>query len=253
MLQASILSGIPEIALYDPAIPFDSRNFRDIGNASTLSFNYDVEQRRLPNYRSAAGGTYASADRVNEVTGQIDPRNFNPQNMALALWGSATDVAGGVVADEAHVFHGAGTFVMTARMIDTTVAPVVEVGATVVDTDDYVVERAGIRFKDTVTTVGLVADADITISYTASSVVDIQALISSAPLVSVRLIGEDAVSGEPVTARFYKVKLGLSSDVSLIGDDFGTLSLSMTMEEDATIIGSGLSKYFKIQQLGAAV
>lgn len=251
MLQSVILSGIPEIALYNPSVPFDSRNFRDIGNASTLTYNYDVEQRRLPNSRTGRG-TYASADRVNEVNGVLDPRNLNPENMALAMWGSADAVAGGTVVDEAHVFHGPGTFVMTARMIDTTVDPVVEVGATVVDTDDYVVERTGIRFKDSVTTVGLTANADITIGYTASSVVDIQALVTTAPLVSVRLIGEDAVSGEPVTARFYKVKLGLAGDIALIGDDFATLSLSMTIEEDATIIGTGLSKFLKIQQLGAA-
>lgn len=251
MLQSVILSGIPEIAPYDPAIPFDSRNFRDIGNVSTLTYNYDVEQRRLPNSRTGRGN-YATADRVNEINGQIDMRNLNPENLALGLWGAANAVAGGTVSDEEHVFYGAGTFVMTARMIDTSVAPVVEVGATVVDTDDYVVERAGIRFKDTVTTSGLVADADITISYTASSVIDVEALISGAPQVSVRLIGEDAVSGEPSTARFYKVKLGLAGDVSMIGDDFANLSLSMTIEEDPTIIGTGLSKFLKLQQLGVA-
>jgi hypothetical protein len=251
MLQSVILSGIPEIAPYDPAIPFDSRNFRDIGNVSTLTFNYDVEQRRLPNSRTGRGN-YATADRVNEINGQLDARNLNPQNLALGMWGAANAVAGGAVADEEHVFHGAGTFVMTVRMIDTSVAPVVEVGATTVATADYVVERTGIRFKDTVTTAGLVADADITISYTASSVIDLEALVTSAPQVSVRRIGEDAVSGEPITARVYKVKFGLAGDIALIGDDFATLSLSMTIEEDATIIDSGLSKFLKLQQLGEA-
>lgn len=249
MLSSVILAGIPEIAPWSAGTPFDSRNFRDIGNVSQLNFNYNVEQRRIQNYRSATGGTYKSADRVTEATGTLDLRDFSPENMALAMWGNSTAVAGGTVTGEAHKCY-LGGFVMTARMIDTTDAVVVKKGATTVDEDDYLVERAGIRFKETVATSGLLDGDAITIDYTASSVVDIQALVTTAPLVSVRLIGEDAVSGEPVTARFHKVKLGLASDVSLIGDDFGTLSLSMTMEEDATVVGTGISKYFKIQQLG---
>jgi len=251
MLQAAILSGILETALWDPAVPFDSRNFRDMGNVTALNYQYDVEQRRLPNARTGRG-TYASADRVNEVTGGFDARNFNPDNLALALWATTTVGATTAIVDEPHVFHGAGSFVMTAKLINTTVAPVVKVGSTTVPTSDYVAERAGIRFNPTVATAELVAEEDITISYTPSAIVDIEALVTTAPLVSMRLIGEDAVSGQPVTARFHKAKLGLNGQVDMIGDDFISVPISFTLEEDESVIGSGLSKYFKLQQLGAA-
>ena len=40
----------------------------------------------------------------------------------------------------------------------------------------------------------------------------------------------------------------LRTNVSLIGDDFGTLQVSLTFQKDETIVTAGKSQYFELQQ-----
>lgn len=250
MIQSFIGSGIVEIAPYDAAIDFYSREFRDIGNCSAFSYAFAETERNLTNFRSPAGGTYASAPRIDSVTGSISIRNFNPDNLALALRGTATATGATAIEDEAHVLH-AGRFVPTRRLIDITVAPVVQKGATVIATADYVVSEHGITFASTITT-ATVADGDaITISYTPKATINVQALLSGAPLVSIFLRGFDAVSSEAHSMAAFLATLGAPANVEKIGEDFGTLDLPFTLQEDVTITGAGLSKYFFLQQAGA--
>ncbi len=250
MLQSFIGSGIVEIAPYDAAVDFYSRAFRDTGNNSAFSYGFTVNDRTLASFRSPSGGTYASAPRIDTVTGQIAMRNLNPDNLALALWGTTASAGTTAIADEAHVIH-AGKFIPTKRMIDTTVAPVVEKGATVVSTSDYTVSEHGITIAATITTATVVDGDAITISYTPKASVSVQALVTAAPSVSVFLRGFDAVSGQPHSLAIWKAKLNAADTVENIGEDFGTLSLPFTAEEDATITGAGLSKYMLLQQLAA--
>ena len=196
MLQSFIGSGIVEIAPYDAAVDLYSRSFRDTGNNSAFSYGFTVNDRTLASFRSPSGGTYASAPRIDTVTGQIAMRNLNPDNLALALWGTTASAAATAIADEAHVIH-AGKFIPTNRMIDTTVAPVVEKGATVISTSDYTVSEHGITIAATITTATVVDGDAITISYTPKASISVQALVTAAPSVSVFLRGFDAVSGQP--------------------------------------------------------
>lgn len=250
MLQAFIGSGVIEVAAYDASVDFYSRAFRDIGNNTAFNYSTQVQERNLASFRSPAGGTFASAPRIDTVSGQIDCRSFNPDNLALALWGAKTSAAATAITGEAHVLH-AGKFVPTKRLINTGTAPVVKKGATTLDTDDYTVSEHGITFAATLTTVG-VADGDaITVDYTPKATIDVNALIASAPLVSIFLRGFDAVSGEPHTMAIWKAKMGAPSQVDKIGDDFGTLALPFTIEQDTTIVGAGLSQYFLLQQASA--
>jgi hypothetical protein len=250
MIQSFIGSGIVEIAPYDAAIDFYSRPFRDTGNNNAFSYSFAETERNRVNFRSPAGGTYASAPRIDTVTGSISMGNLNPDNLALALRGAATSAGTTAIPDEAHVLH-AGKFVPTRRLINTSVAPVVEKGATVIDTDDYTVSEHGITFAATITTATVVDGDDITISYTPKATIDVQSLLTGAQLVSIFLRGFDAVSGEPHSLAIWRAKLGAPANVEMIGEDFATLELPFTMEEDPTITGEGLSKYFYLQQVGA--
>ena len=56
--------------------------------------------------------------------------------------------------------------------------------------------------------------------------------------------GRVLVDGKDVTGKFFKVRLGAPQNLGLIGDDFGTLQITGTMEADTTIVGAGKSQYF---------
>ena len=250
MLQSFIGSGIVEIAPYDAAVDFYSRKFRDTGNNSAFDYKFAVNDRKLSSFRSPAGGTYASAPKIDSVTGTIAMRDFSAENLELALWGTSSSGGTTAITGEAHKIH-AGAFIPTKRFINTTVAPVVKKGATTVDTDDYTVDEHGITIAAAITTVGVTDGDAITIDYTPKASISIQSLVTSAPLVSIFLRGFDAVSGEPHSLAIWKAQLGAADTVAQIGEDFGTLSLTYTAEEDATITGAGLSKYMLLQQLAA--
>lgn len=246
-MTAFIGSGKIKIAPFASGASFGHRAFVDVGNTSAFQFSFSENKQELRDYRDPAGGVDASVSRIESVTGQMDLRHFTADNLALALWGSTAALAATAIVGEAHTAH-AGKFVPTERLINTTVPPVLKKGATTLDTDDYTVTAGGIQFAATFETVGLVTGDAITINYTPIAGKDIQALISSAPNVSIFFEGINAVTGLAASARMYKCKLGVAANVGMIGDDFGTLQVSFTVEKDETVAGVGTSKFFALQQ-----
>ncbi len=246
-MSAFVGSGKIKVAPFDSGDSFGARAYVDVGNTSAFQFSFSENKQELRDYRDPSGGVDASVSRIESVTGSMDLRHFTADNLAMALWGTTSVLAATAITDEAHVCF-LGKFVPTDRLIDTTVAPVVKKGAATVDTGDYTVTAGGITFADTVTTSGLVDEDDITISYTPLAGNDIQSLINSAPNVSVFFEGINAVTGKYASVRMYKCKLGVAANIGLIGDDFGTLQVSFTVEKDETVTGTGTSKYFALQQ-----
>jgi hypothetical protein len=239
-------SGKIKIAPYASGATFGARNFRDVGNASTFEYSFSEEKKELKNYQDPAGGVAASFSRIDKVEGKIDFRKISAANLALALWGSTAPLNTTAITGEAHVAH-AGAFVPTDRLINTAIAPVVHDGATVVDTDDYVVSAGGITFAETFTTVGLADGDTITIDYTPKASADVQGLINAAPDVSVFFEGTNLVDGKKALARMYKAKLGVGSNISMIGDDFATLSVTFVVAKDETVTGAGISQFLKLE------
>lgn len=246
-MTAFIGSGKVKIAPYNAAVPFGSRDFRDVGNTSAFTFNFTETRSELRDYRDPAGGIDASTSRIETVTATLDLRHFTAENLALALWGDTSVLAATPITEEDHVAH-LGGFVPTNRLINTSVAPVVRVGATVVDTDDYVVSEHGIDIVATPTTSGLTDGAAIEIDYTPQAGASVQALLNAAPNVSVFFAGINTVNGKAASTRLFKCKVGVAADVGQIGDDFGTLQLTLTVEKDTTITGAGLSQFLQMQE-----
>lgn len=239
-------TGKVKSALYSSGASFGAREFRDVGNASIFEYSFSEEKKELKNYQDPAGGLAASVSKVDKVEGKIDLRNISAENLALALWGSTAALNTTAITGEAHVING-GAFIPTTRMINTAVAPVVKKGATVIDTDDYVVSPGGITIAATITTATVVDGDGITIDYTPKASADVQALIAAAPDVSLFFEGVNTVDGKYALARIYKAKLGVASNISWIGDDFATLSITFTVVKDETIIGAGISQFLKLE------
>ena len=240
-------TGKIKIATYSSGATFAARNFIDVGNASDFSYNFSETKKELLDYQDPAGGTAATVVKLDKVEGKMDLRVFSLSNLALALWGTAAPALGvTAITTEAHVIT-AGSFVPFDRIINTTVAPVVTKGTTTVGTADYVVSPGGITIASTISTVGVTSGDTINVAYTPIASGSVQTLINSAPEVSVFFEGINGVDGKMTTVRMYKAKLGVAQNVSMISEDFNTLSLTFTINKDTTVTGSGISQFMKIE------
>jgi len=63
---------------------------RDIGNVSALTFNINENIIKLPNYRTAGGGTYASVNRIESVEFTATLHDLSPENLSMVLFGTVT-------------------------------------------------------------------------------------------------------------------------------------------------------------------
>jgi len=239
-------TGKIKIATYASGASFALRKFVDVGNASVFEYSFSESKKELLDYQDPAGGTAASVTKIDKVEGKMDLRKFTAENLALALWGSTSVLNTTAIVGEAHVINP-GAFVPTNRIINTTIAPVVKKGATTIDTADYTVSPGGITIASTITTAGVIAGDAITIDYTPKASNDVQALIASAPTVSIFFEGVNSVDGKAAMARLYNVKLGVAGNVGQIGEDFGTLSLTFTVNKDTTVTGAGISQFLKLE------
>lgn len=246
MGTAFIGKGNLRVAPHDSGASFALRAFRDIENTSEVTLAFTESEQTLPDYTNISGGTDASYKRIDTVTLSIAPRHYTPDNLAMCFWGGTAAVAATPVESEASIVR-AGAFVPTAKLIDTSVPIVVEKGATTVDSGDYTVFPSGVQWKDgSFTTVDLADEDAVTIDYTPLAATDIEALISAAPEISVWFEGVNAIDEKYTVLHGYKGKVGVAQNISLVGDDFGTLALTITLERDDTITAPGKSKYFKL-------
>lgn len=81
---------------------------------------------------------------------------------------------------------------------------------------------------------------------TATGTTTIEALLSAAPLVAVKFVGTNLVTGKDVTGKFHKVRLGAPGGLDIIGEDFANMTIKGTMEADEKIVTAGKSQYFAI-------
>jgi len=235
------------VALYSAGSTFENRPYRYVENCSNFSFQFAEEEKKLLDYASPSGGVDASSKRISDVTGSMDLRHFSADNLALALWGTTSALTATPIVAEAGYKIVPLMFVPTKRLINTSVAPVVKKGATVILAADYTVSAGGITISSAITTGTVVSGDAITIDYTPQVSADVQALLTSAPDISVHVEGINEVDGKYTVFKGYKAKIGAAQQVALIGEDFGTLAVSLTFQKDETIVTGGKSQYFELQ------
>ena len=248
MGTAFIGKGKVRVAMYSAGTTFENRPFDFVENCSNFQFGFAEQEAKLPDYTNASGGVDASVKRITDTPGSMDLRHFTASNLALALWGTTAALSAIAIVDEAGYKIVPNRFVPTKRLINTSVAPVVKKGATVVGVADYTVSAGGITIASSISTAGVVSGDAITIAYTPLAGADVQGLLSTAPEVSIIVEGINEVTGKFSSFKAYKAKLGVAQGVSLIGDDFGTLTVTFSLQKDETITTPGKSQYFEMQQ-----
>ena len=236
--------GEASIADFDSGASFGLRGFRLVGNQSKLSYGFSLDTQEQKEYRTPAGGSSETLQRIDVVSGQLELLEFTPENKALAMWGLTSVVSVTPITGEAHVIR-AGLFIPTEQMINTSVAPVVTAnGSTTVDTADYIVSAGGILIASTITTATVSEDDPITIDYTPLASTDVQALLTTAPIVSIFFNGGNRVNGKKAVRRIHKAKLGAAQEINVIGSEFGSLVIPYTALRDTSIPDTGLLSQF---------
>lgn len=234
------------MGLYSDSANYEERKFWDLENCSSFQLSFSEEEKQLLDYRTGTGGVDASVKRISSSNGQMDLRHFVPANLAKIFWGTTAALSATPITGESGYKIRLGYFTPTKRIIDTSVAPVIKKGGTTILTADYTVSSGGILWGSSLTTGGGVADGDsVTIDYTPKLGNDVQAIISTAPEVSLHAEGINQVDSKYWIVRIWKAKLGVAQNVPFIGDDFATFSLSFTATKDETRLTG--SQYFELQ------
>jgi hypothetical protein len=236
------------VALYSAGSTFENRPYRYVENVSNFQFSFSEEEKKLADYASASGGVDASVKRISDVSGSIDMRHFSADNLALALWGTTAALTATPIVGESGYKIVPNMFLATDRLIDTTVAPVVKKGATVILAADFTYTPGGVLISPTITTGTVVSGDSVTIDYTPKASSDVQALVNSAPDVSILVEGINEIDGKYTTLKIWKAKLGVAQNIGFITDDFNTLTLSITIQKDETVSAAGgASQYFRLE------
>lgn len=208
---------------------------RLLGNVMVMSYQTVTEQESIPDFSSAAGGTCATAQRVNETTCSLELKDAAcPDNAALGMLGIATTVTAGtaIVAEEQESWHGGP--VRTDSIPSLTVPLLVEDitdTTTYVLNTDYTVSDHGYVIP---LSTGAITDGQILhISYTTRGQTKVTALQAGFKDYEVFFEGvNEFKNNAPVEVTWFKAKLGAAAEKSAISDAAISLTLSGTLQND---------------------
>lgn len=91
---------------------------RPIGQVSNLSIEISEDKKELPDNINPGGGIANSVSRITGVSASITMHNLSPDNLAIALRGTAGTSAAVSVSNEEQRGWGGGALVETVHLID---------------------------------------------------------------------------------------------------------------------------------------
>ncbi|MCP3851437.1 MAG: hypothetical protein GY694_14510, partial [Gammaproteobacteria bacterium] len=163
------------------------------------------------------------------------------------VFGSSAEEAAGTETDEVIVAYADG-FNKLDKVLNTitTVNSATSAGGTEYTLGtDYEVRDGGLFILSG----GAISDgSDVYVTYTSKLSNLVEALVNSSKDYTIVFDGlNDARSGKSVVVKIHRQKMGATTGLDLIGDDFGSLELAGKVLKDTTITGNGLSQYFTVQ------
>lgn len=219
----------------------------EVGNASAVNFAVAEQAITLQDFTQPGGGTYNEVKRIESVEVNISMHDLSPENLARAFLGSTSNQVAGTVTSEDVVAY-VGGFTPLAR-IPTAITAVTGPSATpaYVEGTDYEFREGGIYIPAGSTIPDPVAGAvNLEVTYTAPEQDTVQALTSSAKDYEMIFVGlNEARSGKPVRVKAMRVKFGPAQALALVSaDEHAVLEVTGKLQQDSSITGDGLSKYF---------
>lgn len=223
-----------------------NENLIEIGNASALAMDIQSEEKTLTDYTQPGGGTYNSVEKITDTNVNITVHDYSPRNLSIALFGDASVLAGSSVTDEVHTGVNAGEFIKTNFPFISAVTVEPSGGGTAyIEDTDYEVRDSGIYILEGT---NIPADGDIQIDYTHAAADRIEALVQSGKIFQLVFEGQNEATGKRALVDIYRLKFSPTNGLNLIGDDYGALEMTGKALSDSTKTGSGVSRYFRIDQ-----
>lgn len=215
----------------------------EIGNASKLELAIKEDKQKLKDYSKPGGGTYATVSRVSEATLQMTLNDLNKTNVARAVFGTESAVAGAAVVDEVVTAY-LGALVPLAHPSPTAVTVTDSTAVTTyMANTDYEVRAGGIYIIPT----GTITDAQaLKVDYTYAGYNKVEAMTSSSVTLELHFEGlNEANSGKPVIVDVWRAQLSPTKALSLLGDKFADLQVEAEVLADTSKTGVGISQYFR--------
>ena len=221
-----------------------------IGNCSGLDMALNEDKKEQKDYEDAGGAVVNTVSRISSVTGNIVALDITADNLAKALRGLVTATTGAAQSAESHTGAIAGALTPLDFIIDhTATVTVTNTGGVVtyVAGDDYELKNNGVvMIAGGSNSFG--ASGDIEVTYTSADEYRVESLTDSGKEYKMVFDGlNEADSGKPVLVTVHRVKLNPAQALALITDDFGTLPMTFDVLKDSSVVGTNLSKFFKIQ------
>ena len=232
-------SGKVYMRVVDAAAPL-----RFIGNVTDLTFNVAEDNKELKDRTQPGGGTYNEVRRIGSVEATVKMSDLSPDNVALAMYGTAAEITAGATS-ETHTAY-VGGLVRTNFPIDTTVAVTVSAAGSP-DTpytldDDFTVRGGGIEITDD----SAITDGQsITIGYTKKAGNKVEALVAAAQEYELLFDGlNEARSGKTVRVTAHRVKFGPAQALALLSEEYAELEVRGKLLKDTSKNGTSESQYF---------
>lgn len=221
---------------------------RDIGNCSILSFAAEEETREMIDYQNAGGGKLNELKRISGVSMEITMLELKPENIAIAVFGTASAVSAGTVTDEAHSLVKQGGLVPFANIPDPAQSVTVTgTGGTptYVEDTDYRRVTAGIEI---IVGGSIADDTALLVDYTKKAGNVVEALLNSGLEYRMVFSGvNEAESGRQVVVTAHRVKFGPGQSLGFIGDEFAELQVTGEVLKDPAITAAGKSQFYKAE------
>lgn len=223
--------------------------FRPVGNVSalTLGISTTVYQHK----ESQSGVRAVDLEIIQEIAANVSMtmESLNEDNLALALYGTATIVASGTVAAAYSVwgYHDLWSNLNHVNVSSLVIQDNTDT-TTYVSGTDYLTNEAAGSFK-TLSTGSIGDGEELHVTYDYAAQEEIQGLISgSAPIRWARFEGLNTADGDnPVVVDVFKLSVQPLQELALINDEIAQMTVEAKALSDATKVTG--SKFFRIRQV----
>jgi len=215
-----------------------------LGEVAAANIKISEDKRERRGHQSPGSGVINAIRRIQSVELSVKLGTFSADNIAKALFGSASVVTAGTGVTETVTGYEEALVPLGKTGITNLVVKDVTDTTTYVAGTDYDLVRSGLW----VYAAGAITDASVlhlTYDHPAQNVV--QALVNAGLEYEIFLDGfNEAQSAKAVGVNFHRVRFGPVADWGLINDDYADIDLNADVLEDSTIVTAGLSKYLKV-------
>lgn len=213
------------------------------GSTSELKVTFDEEMDVLEDGDNPAGGELAVATRIKSATVNITIDDCAPENLAIAMAGTATTQVAGTVTDEVVKVYAGGM----SRLAHIPAGSVVvknQAGDVTYDLGtDYTITGAGITLPSGSS---ITDKSSVKVSYAYGEEANIEAMLNTGKVMTLCFDGINAArDNKSRVVDLHKVKFGPAKEVVYKDKGFARITLSGRLLRDENQTGDARSKYMR--------